>query len=490
MKKLLKISLISLLMLIILLSGILFTQAGNTLVKPFLKAELEKQVGLPVEVDLFTLRYDNLALKIVINNALNVDVISIFNLLTQSFDGTYKLGANNFIYDDISIEHANVNGEFKGVPDDLFVNGQGSSFEAPVKYNLRIKDGDAQEITFYMRDMAVADILTLTKQPALAQGKIDANLTIPTLVGNQRNADLKMAFTDITFNDALMKDIYKVSLPKAMKVQGIVDANLTGNQVEGTVDMKSNVANMHLQNVNFNTDTRHITSDYIVDIMDLKSLSELLHTKVDGVLLLKGHVEKSETLNVTGHTKSLGGEIKYALIDKSFTATLEAMPMQNMLQTFSFPPFVDANTTGKMNYDLLTKKGHTSLALADFKLASNSVTKTLETVMPMSPTDIVFGGTSLDASIDGDEIVYNLMAKASEASISIGKGKINREKDTHEAKIEFAFNTYAIAGTVGGSIREPRVGFDTKGFLKDQMLENDFADRTEKEIKKFFKRLF
>ena len=490
MKRLLKILLISLLMLIILLSGILFTQAGNDLAKPYLKAELEKQVGLPVEVDLLKLRYDNVALKIVINNALNIDVISIFNLLTQTVEGTYKVGAHNFIYTGINLEQANINGEFRGVPDDLLVNGKGTTFDAPLKYNLRIKDGEAKEITFYIKDMAVADILKLAKQPALAQGKVDANITIPTLVEKELNANAKVAFSDITFNDDLMKEIYKVSLPKAMKVQGKVDANLTQKQIEGTVDMKSNIANLNLQNVKFNTDTQHMTTDYIVDIMDLKSLSELLRTKVDGVLLLKGHVEKSEILKVTGHTESLGGEVKYTLIDKDFTASLKAMPMQNMLKMFSFPPFVDANTSGKINYDLLSKKGNTSLALADFKLAPNSVTESLGTVMPMEPTDIVFGSTSLDATIDGDDVVYNLMAKASEASISIGEGKINRANDTHQAKIEFGFNKYAIAGTVGGSIRHPYVGFDTKGFLKDQMTGNDFADRSEKEIKRFFKRLF
>ena len=332
--------------------------------------------------------------------------------------------------------------------------------------------------------------MKLAKQPALAQGKIDANLTIPTLIGKELNANVKVAFADITFNDTLMQEVYRVSLPKAIKVQGRVDANLTDKQVEGTVAMQSNVANLNLQNIKFNTDTQHMTTDYIVDIMDLKSLSGLLHTKLDGVILLKGHVEKTNTLKVTGHTKSLGGEVKYALIDKGFSASLEAMPMQNMLKMFSFPPFVDANTSGKFNYNLLTKKGQTALALDDFKLASNSVTRSLGTIMPISPTDIVFGGTSLDASIDGDDVVYNLMAKASEASISIGGGKINRADDTHKAKIEFGFNKYAIAGTVGGSIRHPHVGFDTKGFLKDQMLDNDFSDKAKREIKRFFKRLF
>jgi hypothetical protein len=42
MKKSLKILLISLPILIIILSDILFTQTGNDLVKPYLKAELEK----------------------------------------------------------------------------------------------------------------------------------------------------------------------------------------------------------------------------------------------------------------------------------------------------------------------------------------------------------------------------------------------------------------------------------------------------------------
>ena len=88
MKKPLKILLISCLILIILLASILFTQTGNNFVKPYLKAELEKQVGMPVEVDVFKLRYDNVTLKIVINKTLNIDVISIFNLLSLSLDMT------------------------------------------------------------------------------------------------------------------------------------------------------------------------------------------------------------------------------------------------------------------------------------------------------------------------------------------------------------------------------------------------------------------
>ena len=135
MKKYLKITLISLLMLIILLVGLtgtLFTKTGNNIVKPYLKAELEKQIGLPVKICLFKLRSDYTAITIIVNDTLSIDIISIFNLLDLSFDGTYIIYANNFIYEKINIREANIHGDFKGIPNDILVNGKGTSFNAPL----------------------------------------------------------------------------------------------------------------------------------------------------------------------------------------------------------------------------------------------------------------------------------------------------------------------------------------------------------------------
>ena len=476
MKKFLIISLITLLVLVVLMAGLLFTQFGNDLVKPYLKAELEKEIGLPTEVETFKLRYDHTILDIIIDKGLKVDVASDFNLLDQSFEGTYKIYANNFVYEGIKLDEANINGEYKGVPDDLVVNGKGTSFNAPLKYDLRVLNGEAKEITFYIKDFAVSDILALAKQPALAKGKVDANLTMPAIpkenLKENLKANLKVNLDNVTFNNDLIKKHYKVVLPESLVAQGNVDANLSGNEVLAMVAMQTKLSttalvNLNLDQLKVNTKSKHLSTDYMVNILDLKSLSDLLKTKLSGVLVLKGKVKKTDTLLVTGMTDSLGGTIDYTLEDKAFDATLSAMPMQNMLEMFSFPPFVDANTSGKIAYDLLHKKGNIKLALGDFKLAPNDVTKVLETVMPISPTDIVFGSSTLDATLDGDEVIYNLMAKASEAHISIGDGRINRETKEHEATMEFGFNKYAIAGTIGGSIRNPRIGFDTKGFLKD-----------------------
>lgn len=334
--------------------------------------------------------------------------------------------------------------------------------------------------------MNLSDILVLTKQPPVAKGLVDANITIPTLLKGERNTHGKIILNGITFNDNIMKKRYKVSMPEAMQMHGIVDVNLTDTTVIGSVAMQSNIANINLKDVRFDRETKHVSSNYIIDIMNLKSFSNLLRTKMDGAIVLEGHLEKEKTVKITGLTKSLGGEIKYKVLDKNFSASIVAVPVKNMLSMFRFPAFVNADASGNFDYNLQNKTENTKLALEDFRLASNTVTKSLKMMIQKDPSSIVFGETLLDATINGDEINYTLMAKALDASITVGEATINKEKDTHDAKIEFAYNQFAIKGNVGGSIRQPRVGFDATGFIPD----TDFMPKAEKKIKKFFKRLF
>lgn len=486
MKKYLKITLITLLLLLIAISGLLFTQQGNDLLKPYLKAELEKQVDQPVDVNLFKLRYNNTALKITVNNALNIDVESVFNLLGLSFDGTYTIYANNFVHNGINLKQANINGEFKGVPDDIYVNGKGNTFNAPLNYYLRVLNGDAKEITIQLKDMNIRDILELAKQPAVAKGSVDANVTIPTLVKGEMNTHGLINFDGITFNDALMKKLYKVTLPEDMEMNGIVDANLTDTQIIGGVDMQSNVANVTLNDLQFDKKSKHVSSKYIIDALNLKALSDLLRTKLDGEILLQGEMEKKEKLKVTGSTKSLGGEIKYSLMDNNFTSALKAVPVKNMLHMFRFPAFVDAQASGKLEYDRKDKTGGTKLAFEEFRLASNKITKSLKLLIQKDPSSIVFGETTLDAGIKGDELNYTLLAKSMDASIKVDEAIINKAEDIHYGKINFAYKKYAVGGNITGSIRSPRISFDTNGLIND----TEFAEKAEKEIKRFFKKLF
>lgn len=484
MKKLLIILFTLLLFLAIAIASLLFTPQGNDIVKPYLKSELEKQIGLPVEVENFKLEYDNMKLNFVVSNALKVEVKNIFDIYKRTFEGTYRLNGDNFLYKEVELKEINLNGEYKGVPDDLFVNGKGSSFNAPLEYYFRLVNSEVKEMVMMFKDMDIRNFLAMLKQPALAQGRVDANITVPSFATKDLEGQGSMAFTKMTFNDALLKEKYNLSLPEGTQMEGTVDLQLKGVEVKAKVDMKSPLVHFVCSRIKYNTKTQFITTDYLVDVENLKPLSTLLDTQLSGALVLKGKVEKREVLKVTGVTDSLGGGIRYDLLENDFHASVRAVPVENMLHLMKFPKFAGGNASGDVNYNILTKKGGSTVTFGKFKFAQNAMTRSLRVMFKKDPSSIIFGNTTLNAEIDGDEIIYSFRAKAGKASVEIGKGLVNHKKGTHEAQMKVMFGKYSMQGSIGGTLRHPHIGFNIKGFTKDQLLDNSFAARVKKFIKK------
>ena len=482
MKNLLKILLLVIIVLLFVLFGLLFTQKGNDIAKPYLKAELEKQIGLPVEVDLFMLRYDNIALKIIINNGLSVDVKSIFNLISQEFDGIYKIYAQNFFYEGISLDEANINGEYSGVPNDVYVNGKGTSFNAPLNYKLRILNGEAKEIIFNLKDMQIAKLLSLAKQPAFAQGKMDANVSIPTLVKDSLDGKINISLDEIMLNETLLKNEYNLTLPQNTKFQVSIESLLKGEEVKSNINMYSNLADVNLSDITFNTTTQYVDANYRIDVANLKNLYALTHIEMRGALLLNGHIKKAKTLKITGVTHSLGGALDYVFEDGNFNSFITEVPVENVLKMFKFPQFMGARASGKTLYHIVNEKGTLKFVLDNFQLAPNKITKNIGKFFPIDPTAMMFPKTLLEAEINSDEVIYTFVAKSKGAFINIGKGRINHQKDSHEAKIKFGYKKYTMSGSIGGSIRHPHIGFDTTGFLKDNMMMNKAMTNRAKKV--------
>jgi hypothetical protein len=89
MNKLLTILLSILLVVLLALAGLFFfafSQAGNEMLKPYVKQKLEEKIGMPVEVKKFRLQSGKSSLDLVINQQAVVNVVSHYSLWGQSFE--------------------------------------------------------------------------------------------------------------------------------------------------------------------------------------------------------------------------------------------------------------------------------------------------------------------------------------------------------------------------------------------------------------------
>jgi len=479
MKKLLITLFILLLLVILGISGILFSQMGNDTLKPYLKSKLEKEIGLPVEISHFKLRYDHTELNIIVNHALNVEFQSDFILLNQSFKGLYQISANNFIYNKIKLRKANIYGDFEGDSKDIFVDGKGNLLDAPLDYKIHLIDNNPQGLSLTIKEAELSELLALSSKPIFAKGKISSTIKINnfnTLDGTF-TIDSKKLITQPLVMKKLMGKALNVNIALNSKgdiTKGIAHINTKIKTSMGDIDLIKTTFDMH-KNI--------LTSNYKIDILDLKKLHPLIQQKLYGKMLLNGDISKSKTLKIKGDTQSLGGDINYKIFGDNLSAKISKVSVGKILNIFGYSKIIEGKASGDITHNSKVKRGKVKVVIDNFKIAPNTITKTLTKILKKDPSRIIFQNTTLTANIKGNDMFYKLIAKGRHASIEITNAQINQIKNIHNATIKFTYESYSIKITISGSIKNPKISLDTSSIITDKV-KSEFKDRAKKELNK------
>ena len=491
MKKLLKILLLFTILLALLLSAslfFLFSDKGNKFLKPYIQAEIEKKIKLPVDVSFFKLRFDNTEIKLTINSALNIEAKSDFSVFTQKFNGNYQILANNFLYKKIELIQANIHGIFRGTPDDIEINGKGTSFNAPLDYIINVVEGEVKGLTATLNGMDISKVLTLMAKPKFLQGKIEGMIKINDI--NTLNGEFSLRGKDLISEPIAMKKLIGKSVSMNMDVMIKGDINNANASILAL--LKSSFGELTLNKMLLDIKKKHFDTDYSLDILDLEKLQTLTQKKLYGKLLLEGNLSKRKSLKIIGKTTSLGGEIEYKFLSDIFNANMHDVRVINMLKILGYPQVINGKVSGKITHNIKEKRGTVAFKIKEFQLFPNKMTKMLAYIIQKDPTHIMFDETSLNATIKGDDIRYTLVAKGNGAGITIENGYINPLADKHRATIKFMYHSYAIAITLSGSVSNPKITLDTEGLISTQMtkeVQNKVKKEVEGKVKRFFKKL-
>lgn len=333
-----------------------FSQTGNDMLKPYIKQELEREIGLPVEVKTFKLESGTLSLDMVINKQAVVRVVSHYNLWDQSFEGIYHINADKFMYDDMKFKETDIKGNFKGVAEDIYVDGKGTALDAKVDYRLNIIDDLPQKIIVNIKGAQLAEVLQLSGHPALAQGKIDIEINMPDIGEDTATGYGHIVLNKAYFNRKLVKKLYDYTLPEKSYVNGTIDANLEGKNIKLVGDIQSNLFMIQIKNALVNMVSEHMTAEYSLDVKDMRILTQ---NKLAGILKLDGKVEiEDKEVRVTGKSNSLGGELRFS-VDKMAKITFEKLALEKLLSLLKQPDYAKGELSGTVVLDDITKKSGT-----------------------------------------------------------------------------------------------------------------------------------
>ena len=348
MNKILTITLSSILFLLLTITALsffIFSQTGNDMLKPYLKGQLEENIGLPVEVNTFKLESGASSLDIVINKQAFVHVSTQHDLWSQSFEGTYQIKTDSFAYEKIKVEDLDIKGNFKGDSEDIYVEGEGRAFGAALDYRFNLIDGSAQKIIANMKGAQLTEVLQLVGYPALAEGKVDVEINMPQIGEETSSGYGHIVLNKASFNRALVKELYHYTLPEKSYVEGTVDATLEGKSALLVGDIQSNLFALQIKDAVLDMASGEAKAAYRMDVNDMRILTQ---NKLAGPFKIEGNIEKKdETTLVTGESRSLGGILDFTL-GETAKITLEKLSLEKLLAFLKQPDYAKGELSGSL----------------------------------------------------------------------------------------------------------------------------------------------
>ncbi|PHS33284.1 MAG: hypothetical protein COA92_05170 [Sulfurovum sp.] len=422
MKTLFKKLIIVLILLALTLTGLflfLFSPFGNNTLKPYVKNEIEEQLGMSVDISTFSIKSDNAKFIILVNKELSIEVVTNYSFLTQSFKGIYQVIADNFIYDEIKLRQANIIGRFEGTPSDISIDGNGTVLDAPLDYALRVINNIPQKIKANIQSIELAELLQLSAQPPLAKGKVNVKIDMPTIGEENAKGFGHIILDKATFNDALIKKLYNFELPKQSYVTAKVDATLNGKMIDLLADVKSNLFKMNVDNASINVETKKVLADYRIDVKDIRILTQ---NKLQGVFKINGDVKiEDEKVKVTGESKSFGGELLFNLGDK-LIVTFKKIIVAKILHFMKQPALATGDLSGTVVLEnTAMDAGNYEISVKNGKLNKKTIRQNLGYVIPENS---VYSFDS-KGKISNKKLQANATVYSSLANLTLSDIKVN-----------------------------------------------------------------
>jgi len=337
-----------LLLVLLLITGtflFLFSSMGDEMFRPYLKQMIEEKSGLPVEVRTYRLRAGNLELDMVVDGHLHLQTTARYDLFSRTFEGVYRVRADNFRYGELRLKEADIRGRYKGVVEDIFVQGKGTLLNAPVSYRLHLIDNLPQQIVANAKGLPLEELLKLASQLPLAKGKVDLSVDMPQIGEKGAKGKADLVVKDALLDRTLIQEQYGINLPKGSRLTARAEAAMAGKEIVFDATGNSTLFSFVLKQGRYHLGDGSLEGRYLADVKEMRLFSK---NRLHGPFRMKGNIERQgDVLKITGESRSLGGVLQFQKARKT-TVVLKALSLSKVLHFTGQPAYAEGVLNGEV----------------------------------------------------------------------------------------------------------------------------------------------
>ncbi len=331
---------------IIFIGIFIFTPFGsNLIIKPIINFKIKSEIKKPkIELEKIDLKFNNVNLKAIIENSIDLTLVGKVFYFQKSFDLHYKIYAK---YLEIDKEKYNLNlnilGQAKGNFRNFFVNGAGEAFESKINYKFQVEDSLVKKLIANINRANISQILILLKKAPFLNGLVDLNINMPNLDIKNPNGYGNLKIYDAIFNQKEIYKFYKIVIPKDEKLQSNIFAKVYKNRIFVKGDINTTTAKLKIKKLFSSLDFKVIKGYFNLIINDLSRLDTLVKKRLKGSLNLNGVAylnQKRDIIQAIITTKSLGGLAKIKYLNKKAKIDLKNINITTIENKLDLPKYV------------------------------------------------------------------------------------------------------------------------------------------------------
>ncbi len=356
MNRALLYTLITFLLIILFALLTFFTPFGSdTILKSVANSYLKNKIkDQDIKITKLLTTPSSIKSEILVDNDIVIKVEGPINWLKRIFNLKYSIDADKVKVKQRKLAvKMHIKGSLEGKVDLFKVLGKGRAFDSGLNYNFVVANKKILNINAQLYSARVSKILALLKEPPYADGLVTLNIDMPSLNPNNPTGNAHLLVKNGKINKYLIKKDFNIEIVGDGKFTLDANSEVKNKVFITNANLNTNLGKISLKRVINDALFNKFRGDYIVDIKDLKPLSKIAKTKLQGAFKTTGLFfinREKNFFQLLGATKSFKGNLIYRYESNRAKIKLANVSIPSILYHLSQPPLLKSGLiSGKID---------------------------------------------------------------------------------------------------------------------------------------------
>ena len=475
MKKFLLILLVLVLFIFGIFYMLFFTKIGNSTISKYIENSFnEKQNDFKLKFDTFIIDTNEINLVANINDSSKIKIDGkISSLFDLKAEFIYKIDIK-----DLSIFNNIVQKELKGSLEangDLITKnglstiiGTSNIANSSTKYEINLNKTDIKSLDLDIKNANIDELLALLSEPIYSFGKLNLNAKLIKNSSNFFNGDFLFDINDGKINNEIVQKEFNFPIKQTITYNLKSLNKLENTNVLSDIKLISSLANLDMKNLIIDLVTKDISSNYFLDILNLRQIEEFINIALNGDLKVVGNINKNQkTLKIDGNSNIAGGVANFVLLDDNLDLKLKDANSLKLLYILNKDQFFNSNLSLDSNYNIVSKIGNINIEVKNGNFIKNNFIQKIEDFTKIDLSKEIFESGTINSKIDNKKIYSNLNLTSKKSDIKSKDSFIDFNKNIIDTKLDINLNKNIFSVKLEDDLNKPKIIVDVQDLIKN-----------------------